>query len=119
MVKDKKIVGKKSDDSKLYAFLGVFLPIIGYIILKLAKKEDAYSMYYAKQGLVLGIVSICLSVVFWILGSFIFFFSFFWVFGTLINLAIFVLWIFGIIYSLSGEKKEIPLIGQLTKTFFK
>ena len=75
-------------------------------------------MYYAKQGLVLGIVSIILSVGVWILGSFIFFFGF-WIFGTLIDLAIFVAWIIGIVYSFSGEMKEIPVIGVLTKKFFK
>lgn len=102
-------MAKKEDDRKLFAFLGVFLTVIGFIIALAVKKNDKYVMYYGKQGLVLFVVwiiaLIVASVFAWIPGL-----------GHVINyvlyLAMLALWIIGIIYSLSGEMKPIPLVGQ-------
>lgn len=114
MKKNQKGGNKMSDDSKTYAFLGVFLPIVGYIILKLSKKEDKYSLYYAKQGLILGIAWIIVSVLVTILGLFMHFYGL-WTISMILNLALLLLWILGIVYSLSGEMKAIPLIGTFVK----
>ena len=37
---------KKEDEKKLYAFLGVFLTVIGFIIVLATKKDDKYAMHY-------------------------------------------------------------------------
>jgi uncharacterized membrane protein len=107
-----KPVKKDDSESKLFALLGILLTIIGYIIVYFTRKEDKYAMYYAKQGLVLFIAWIIVAVaalmVGWILivGSII---------ATVLYAVTFALWIVGIIYSLSGEEKEIPIIGVFAK----
>lgn len=112
----KKVVAKKavakssagSDDDKVFAFLGVFLTIIGFIIVLLAKKDNKYAMYYAKQGLVLFIVAVIVGVI----GGIIWWIPFVgFIINQLLWLFLLILWIIGIIYSLSGETKPIPLIG--------
>ena len=104
-----KIKGKHDDDSKLFAFLGVFLSIIGFVIVYATRKEDKYAMFYAKQGFVLFFVWIAAAIIQLI---------FMWipVVGMVINtvlwIGLLILWVFGIIYSLSGKETHIPLVGQ-------
>ena len=101
---------KKEDEKKLYAFLGVFLTVIGFIIALAVKKDDKYVMFYAKQGLVLFIAWMILQVagiILWAIplaGAAIMIVAYM---GT------FVLWIFGMINSLSGEMRELYIIGPL------
>ena len=101
---------KKEDEKKLFAFLAVFLSIIGFVIALLTKKDDKYVMYYAKQSLVLFIAYIILMVassVLTIITAGILFFL-----APIIYLLFLVLWIIQIVYSLSGEMKETPIVGQ-------
>lgn len=100
-------------DSKLYAFLATFLSIIGFVIAIVAKKNDKYVMYYAKQGLVIFILSLILSAISW---SFVYS-GFFWTIRSLLNLVILVLWILSWVYALSGKEKEVPVIGSIAKKF--
>jgi uncharacterized membrane protein len=101
-----------SDDRKLFAFLAVFLTVIGFIIALAVKKNDKYVMFYGKQGLILfiaWIVAWIAGMVFWIipvLG---------WLLMTVLYLGLLALWIIGLIYSLSGEMKPVPLIGQFAE----
>jgi len=104
---------KKDDsDTKLFAFLGVFLTVIGYIVVLVARKEDKYAMFYAKQGLVLFVAWVIAAVASWIVS---------WILiagqiiGLVLNAIILAFWIIGIIYSLSGEEKDIPIIGEFAK----
>ena len=95
---------KLDDESKTYAFLATLLTIVGFILALLIKKDDKYVMFYAKQSLILFIGAIVvvilgfIPIVGWILGVL-------WV----------VLWVFSWIYALSGEEKEVPLIGQFAR----
>ncbi len=104
----KKQESKKDDDSKLFAFLATFLSIVGFIIALLVKKNDKYVMFYAKQSLMVFIV----FVIGWaimivpVLG---------WVLGPIIDLVGLVLWLISWIYALSGETKEVPLVGKYAK----
>ena len=102
------------DDSKLFAFLGVLLTIIGYILIHFTHKNDKYAMYYAKQGLVIFIAWIIAAIAVWI-------FSFVPVVGGIIGTVLWAvtlaLWVIGLIYSLSGEEQDIPLIGEFAKKF--
>ena len=52
--------------SKGWAFLAVFLGIIGFVLAIVLKPKDKYIMFYAKQSLVLVIASVILSVVSWV-----------------------------------------------------
>ncbi len=99
----------KNSDKKLFAFLGVFLTVIGFIIALALKKNDKYIMYYGKQGLVLFIA----WLIIWVISMILMFVPVLgWLVMTVLYLGILVLWIFGLIYSLSGQMKPIPLIGN-------
>jgi uncharacterized membrane protein len=107
MVKESKEV----EEGKIFAFLGIFLGIVGFIIVLLAKKDNKYAVFYAKQGLVLFIAYAIVGIfgMLPIIGWFVI-----WPVGYLV---LFILWIIGIVYSLSGEEKDIPLIGEFAKKF--
>ena len=97
--------GTKNDDAKLFAFLATFLSIVGFIIALIAKKDDRYVMFYAKQSLVIFIAYVVAAIV-----------SIVPVIGGLVSAIVyvvtFVLWIFSWVYALSGEKKLTPIIGE-------
>lgn len=102
-------MAKKGDDRKLFAFLGVFLTVIGFIIALAAKRNDKYVMYYGKQGLVLFIA----WIIAWIIAMIFAFIPVLgWIIMAAVYLGIVVLWIMGMIYALSGEMKPIPVIGK-------
>lgn len=103
-------------DSKLFAFLGIFLTVIGFIIVYATQKKDKYAMFYAKQGLILFIVWVIFSIALWIFMMIPFTG---WVLSTILSTILWILlivaWVIGIIYSLSDEMKEIPVIGSFAK----
>jgi len=105
---------KKSDDSKLFAFLAVLLSIIGFVIALAAKRDDKYVMYYAKQSLVLFFG----WIIVWIIGAVI---GFIPVVGSVVyyvlSIGLLILWILGLVYSVSGEMKAIPIVGQFAGKF--
>lgn len=100
------MASKEVEDGKIFAFLGVFLTLIGFVIVLLAKKDNKYAMYYAKQGLILFIAYVIVAILGMIpiIGWFVIL-----PIGYLIML---ILWIIGIVYAFSGEMKPIPLIGK-------
>jgi uncharacterized membrane protein len=98
-------------DSKLFAFLGVFLTVIGFIIVYATQKKDRYAMFYAKQGLVLFIAWVIAGVIGWIFTLIPFLR---WI-GWVLEVILVVAWVIGMIYALSDEQKEIPIIGTYAK----
>ncbi|VVB78172.1 Uncharacterised protein [uncultured archaeon] len=112
MAKKKSIKLKKEvkkDDKILFAWLATFLSIIGFVIALIAKRDDKYVMYYAKQSLVIFIIGAILGII----GKI---FMIMPIIGNLINVAIgilvFIMWLFSWIYALSGEEKEIPIVSE-------
>jgi len=103
-----KINVNSDEDEKLFAFIGIFLPIVGFIVVLIAKNDNRYAMYYAKQGLLLGI----LFILFLLLGLEP---TIGWIISVLGLIVILVLWIIGLIYSVSGQEKPIPFIGLLIR----
>ncbi|MFA5020432.1 MAG: hypothetical protein WC533_05045 [Candidatus Pacearchaeota archaeon] len=99
---------KLNENAKLYAFLATFLSIVGFIIAILAWKKDKYVMHYAKQSLIIFVVYLIGAVV--IIIPFVG-----WVISPIIYLFGFILWIISWVYALSGEIKEIPILGQYAK----
>ena len=97
------------DDRILFAFLATFLSIIGFIIALVAKRDDKYVMFYAKQSLVVFIAAVVLGIVSWI-------FAWIPVIGRIIdvavNIVVLVLWVVSWIYAISGKEKQVPVIGQ-------
>lgn len=105
-----KSSSKEVEEGKVFAFLGVFLGIIGFVIVLLTKKDNKYAMFYAKQGLVLTIA----WVILWIIGIIP---ILGWIILILGEILMLVLWVIGWIYALSGKEKHIPLIGQFADRF--
>ncbi|MBI5797527.1 hypothetical protein HZA98_01325 [Candidatus Woesearchaeota archaeon] len=95
-----------NEDSKIWAFLGVFLTVVGFLIVLLTRKEDKYAMYYAKLGLVLfiGWVIIALLERIPVIGLFIY------IIGGILLL---VLWIMAFIGAFSGEEKRFVIISDI------
>lgn len=103
------MASKEVEEGKIFAFLGVFLTVIGFIIVLLAKKDNKYAMYYAKQGLVLFIA----WVIVWVVAIVLAFIPILgWFVIILLYICILVLWVIGWINALSGKEKPIPIIGK-------
>lgn len=100
------VKNKKHEDSKVWAFLGVFLGLIGFLIVLLTRKEDKYAMYYAKMGLVLTIAWVILAIIniIPVVG---------WVIYLVGGIALLVLWVIAFIAALSGEEKKVFLLSDI------
>lgn len=96
---------KKEDDSKLFAFLATFLSVIGFIIALLVKKDNKYVMFYAKQSLIIFIIFIISMVI-----KIIPFIG--WLASIIVYIGAIILWVISWIYSLSGEFKKVPIVGD-------
>ncbi len=96
------------EENKLIAALSYFGLLV--LIPLLAKKESPYCQFHAKQGLVLLIAWVLLGVisVIPVLG---------WIVGVLGSLFLLVLFILGLVNSLGGQAKQLPLIGQFGDKF--
>jgi len=97
---------KDAEENKVLAIIG-YIGILCLVPL-LAKKDSKFAQYHGKQGLVLLIVWILVSVVMVvpILG---------WIVGFFGHIACFVLMIVGIVHVANGETKELPWIGKYVK----
>ena len=109
MVKKHKSSSKDVEEGKIFAFLATFLSIIGFIIVLLTKKDNKYAMFYAKQGLVLFIAAVVIGIASWIL---VFIPILGWIAMIVLQIILTVLWFISWIYALSGEEKEIPIVGK-------
>ena len=101
----KKDIKKENRTSKTFAFLAVFLWIIGVVIALIFKRNDPYVMHYAKQSLVITIVLI-------IAISGIVLLPLMWV---VLWISIIVLWVLAWLYALSGEERDIPILGEYAR----
>lgn len=100
------MVSKEVEEGKIFAFLAYLLGIIGFVIVLLAKKDNKFAMYHAKQSLVLFIV----AVIGWIILMFIPFLG--WVLLPIWWIIMLIFTILGIINALTGKEKELPIIGK-------
>ncbi|MEM4263356.1 MAG: DUF4870 domain-containing protein [Candidatus Woesearchaeota archaeon] len=106
------MASKEVEEGKIFAFLGVFLTIIGFIIVLLAKKDNKYAMYYAKQGLVLFIA----WIIVWVVAMILVFIPILgWIVMVLLYICMLILWVIGWINALSGVEKPIPIIGKFAE----
>ncbi len=98
-------MAKKEEDNKIFAWLAVFFTIIGFIIAIILKKDNQYVMFYAKQGLILFVGQIIITL---ISGLFSWLTALLWIFWI-------ILWAMTWINALSDEMKSTWLIGDLAK----
>ena len=98
---------KTSKDDKLFAFLAVFLSIIGFFIVYIAKKDNEYVMFYAKQSLVIFILFVIASVIDKtpVIG---------FIIGPVFIVLSLILWIISWLNALSGEKRGTFLISEFS-----
>ncbi len=94
-------------ESKGWALLGIIFGVLGFLIVMLTRKNDKYAMYYAKQGLVLNIA----AAIVWIAGIIVPVLGWF-IILPIGSILIGVLWIIGIVNSLSGKMKPTPIVGK-------
>jgi uncharacterized membrane protein len=94
------------ENSKIFAFIGVFLPLIGFLIVLAVRRKDSYAMHHAKQGLMLFTLLFITAVLFLIpiVGWFII--------GPIGIIMFLVLWVKGIARAVSGSVEPLPIIGK-------
>ncbi len=99
-------------EHKLWAIVGYILPFLFFIpMLDEKAKHNAFARFHAEQQLAL--LAVCLGV--YVLANVImgmFFYGLFFLM-PLINLAIIVLAVLGIIHAAQGEMKQLPIIGGI------
>jgi len=105
-------MAKKNSDSKMFAFLAVFLSVLGFIIAILVKRKDKYVMFYAKQSLVLFLAGIFVKVL-----TFLLMITIVGQIAIPVAWVIYiVLWIIAVVNSVSGKQKETPWIGHYARS---
>jgi len=97
---------EKKEESNVMAIISY----IGFLCLIpiLNKEKDEFTLFHAKQGLVLFIAEAATSIAFFLVPFLLFFINLLW-------LAWFVLSVIGILNVLNKKKKEIPLLGKFAE----
>ena len=96
---------KETNAIALFSYLGILL-----VIPLLVAKEDPFVKFHVKQGLVLLIAGLIVSVFAWVPIAR-------WHFGIVAAPVLLVFAIMGIVNVLQGREKELPLIGQYGDRF--
>lgn len=90
------------------AVLSYIGPLV--IVSYLTAKDDPFVKFHIKQGLVLLVADVAL----WIIGSMVYML---WPVIQLVNVAILILAIVGIINAVKGQQKELPFVGKFSSNF--
>ncbi len=109
------MVKKSKDEERIFAFLCYLISIIGVVLVLATKKERSdFSIYHAKQGLVLFVSWLVVWVITTIIG-------FIPILGTIISVVLWILlillWVLGMVNALTWNKKPLPIIGGFAKYF--
>jgi len=106
---EKKADKKDVEDNKIMAIIGYIFPILFFIpLLSDETKKSPFAKFHANQQLIFLIF--CLGG--WILSSFLMVILIGFVLMPLVFIASFVFMIMGIINSVNGEMKKLPIIGK-------
>ncbi|HUO50001.1 MAG TPA: hypothetical protein VMU25_00275 [Candidatus Paceibacterota bacterium] len=89
----------------ILAYLGILI-----IVPFLMAKDDPFVKFHIKQGLILVIA----ELVVWFIGAFMWQL---WMFIPLLDLAILIFAIIGIVNVTQGKESELPLIGSIAHSF--
>ncbi|HJP63568.1 MAG TPA: hypothetical protein VJ844_09015 [Mucilaginibacter sp.] len=113
-----------SDDGKTASIVS-YLTVIGWLIAYFAMHNDKKTelgSYHLRQTLLLYIIGIGVYIVWSVVFVSLLFSTGFTLALTLnwvIRVGLFVLWIIGFIGAVNGEKKPIPIIGDMAQNMFK
>ncbi|MFA5095056.1 MAG: DUF4870 domain-containing protein [Candidatus Paceibacterota bacterium] len=91
--------------------MAILAYIIFFIPLLTDAKKDPFVKYHIKQGLVIFIGWVLVAIISWFLPWGL------WMIERLLNLALFVLMVIGIIAASKGEQKPLPIIGKFGEQF--
>lgn len=93
-----------------------YITLIGWLVAYITGKEKADSLlkYHLRQALGLTIISVIVNVIITVITLVVPSLSFL----SLVGLAIFVLWIIGIINAAGGAQKPVPVIGKMFEDKF-
>ena len=121
------MTNKDKENGKLCAILTWFLPLVGLIWYFADDKmrKNKFAGFHLKQVLVLVIVSLVINIGALIVGGILAFIPILgwivgillWILVSIVNVAIFVFWVMGLISAFQGKEKELPLIGKFGKKF--
>lgn len=100
-----KTEGQKNMGMAVVAYILFFIPLMT------DAKNDPFVKFHVKQGLVLFIG----WVLVWVLGWFISFLL--WPILSLLDLALFVLMVVGIINAVNGKMEPLPVVGKFADSF--
>lgn len=96
-----------------------YITIIGWAIAfskyKNGEGKSSLSIYHLKQSLGVFVVSICITILIYIIASFLPTLASILSLG---NLAILIFWIFGIINASNELEKPVPIIGSIFENKF-
>jgi uncharacterized membrane protein len=107
---------------RLSAFLA-YIPVVGWIYVLLAKRQNSLSMFHVRQSIgvfiFLAVTFAAWVVVTWVLG---------WIpFGFMVGVALFTMviiafifgiiaWLTGIVHALNGRMVILPLFGKMANS---
>jgi uncharacterized membrane protein len=111
-----------SQSSRNLAFFSYLLSLPGALFLLLARRDDPFAVYHARQSLRLAIIGIAAPLI-WVVAAWIL--AWIPVVGGMFGVILFALvlatyggiaisWIAGMIYSLKGQVRPMPLFGTRT-----
>ncbi len=101
-----------TDNGKTVAIIA-YITLIGWIIALIMNNgnKTALGSYHVRQSLGIMCVGVILVIISWIIGI--------WIFSIIVNLAIFVFWVLGLISAVQGEMKPVPVLGEKFQEWFK
>ena len=104
-------------DGKTIAIIS-YITLIGLIIAFFMNKDkkDELASFHIRQMLGLTLLSIAISILGWVLGSFSSMLS---MLSSLLSLGVLVLWVLGLIKAINGEKGAVPIVGSMFQDWFK
>ena len=92
--------------------MAVVAYILFFVPLLTDAKNDPFVKFHVKQGLVLLITEVAISIV----GTIIPFLGWL-IILPLGSLLVLLLWIIGVVHAVNGTEKELPLVGSFAKRF--
>lgn len=96
------------EKNTVMAVLSYIGPLV--VIPYLTARDDGFVRFHIQQGLVLLVIGVAL----WVIGSMLFFL---WPLIQILNLAVLVLAVIGIINAVKGAEKSLPLVGKYSSYF--
>lgn len=106
-------MAKTTNDGKTCAILSYLIVGIIWYFADDKMRNNEFAKFHAKQGLNLLIISFAGNLILGIIPII------GWMLLPIFGIAIFILWIMGLISSINGEKKMVPIIGQYADKYLK